>query len=252
MGELLRRPDLPDPIRASLGPHLKTAERVRALAERTAPERLCVVTGLREPSERTISAFFQNLDRFAPDLAADPRPERSEEARSRLLDVFRRAQLSDDEPSAEALYAHFVLIFASVDWFDVEYWEPYGLDLRNLPLRGRNLLDFRHRGIRFLLYRFEAFAKVRPEIVRRITGREPVLTEDNRSPAKSYGALLSALQTGPRPRELDALFGASEFHRQVYGRGESPRGIRRPLALGAHARASVSHGPPSSSGSDRA
>lgn len=225
--DLVLRADAPAALRTALEPHIHAADFMARCLRK--PERsLCVVCGFREPMDHAVSSFFQNLPRLLPGL--DPSaPDADEIVRRELDALFSAALECEDRNTFAAYYAHWLLIGSSLFWFDIEFWHAYRLDVYRRRFRGRDLLDFVHRGIRFVLYRFERFGELREEIVQRVTGRTPVEVDANVTADKPHGAIYANVKANYRPpRSVSKLFERADFTRHFYGSVLDLRGYSIP------------------------
>jgi hypothetical protein len=98
-------------------------------------------------------------------VPADLLAERLERARLAFSTAYAEARGAEDRNTFWAHYAHWLLIGSSLPWYELELFEPYGLDIYDTRMQRRDLIDLRHKGVRVILYRFEAFAEVRDEII---------------------------------------------------------------------------------------
>ncbi len=147
-------------------PHIQRARTVRfTYLDKNRP--LSVITPVREPISRNVSAFFQNMHRF---------PQLKECRVDREMDRFLEVFLND--------YQHD----EALQWFDNQYRKPFGLDIFEYPFpheKGYQIID--HPPHRFLLFRSECDDQYKSAVIGEFLQVDPVpICRKNESLDKEY------------------------------------------------------------------
>jgi hypothetical protein len=181
-------------------PHLRNSELVRArFIDPRRPVR--VITMVREPVARNVSAYFQNLDLFhgaEPPAAAD-------------LDLVVRRFLEQ--------YPHDV----PLTWFDLQMGPALDLDVYQTPFpheAGWTVLE--HEWARVLVLRCEEDDQRKAEAIGRFLGMEGLrLRPENVGAAKAYGDLYQRVRRVLRlPADLIDRMYQSRYARHFYAPAE--------------------------------
>lgn len=193
--------------RNALHDNLAMAARAHALLTETVPERLVVLTALRDPHELAVSAFFENLHFLDPTLTFAPQNLDAEYARVAALftRIFEQGVLREPEATYPLLMGRWLLAGSAVTWFTDDYAQVHGLDL--LAEVGADPVSLvEHNAVRHLVYRFDCFPACVPEIARRLGLAELPLTSRNLSSEKPYAPLSARFKAEYLPSPAMAEF----------------------------------------------
>lgn len=156
-------------------PYEETSEHVRALLRAGSPTiRWKVVTLVREPIARDVSAYIQMVDLTNPDLVAGDEPQ-----------VGRIAR---------AVAAQFIGFDETTNytcrWFDDEFRRVFGLDVFSYPFdHARGWQRITQGALDVLVLRLEDLDRVFEEALFEFTGkRVPLIYMSSRSPTKLQAA----------------------------------------------------------------
>jgi hypothetical protein len=221
---IVSHPNCPAGLRNVLQQQLSLSGRARGLLQESPPEQCCILSGVRDPLSYAVSAFFQNVAFFLPDLGVDPACHETELAR--LNDRFHQlfAYCCGECPAEPVpLFAKWVLGGAGVCWYTDDYCATYGIDMPCWPRADADTISFRHAGRRHIIYRFEAFRACLNEILPEI-GLPPVesLLSRNISANKPYARLYEAFKERFQPTSaMWNFYYESPFFRHFY-QGATP------------------------------
>jgi hypothetical protein len=166
-----------------------------------------IVSLVRDPVARTVSAFFRHLTLNHPELGDGFRDDPGNVAE--LIELFRRADHLEDE-------------FA-LDWFDREVKDVFGVDVfdRPYPTDGRGRIYACDAGS-LLVLRTEDLESHGSQVLGAFLGIEPIpLKHHNRTSDRSYARTHDRFMTELRlqPDYLDRMYG-SRLARHFYSKDE--------------------------------
>lgn len=131
------------------------------------PQNFCFITAVREPVGQAISAYFQNLDLFLPEL--DPRDISQLQ---KTIDVFlEKYDLS-----------------APLNWFDSEFRDLLSIDVLSERYSASDFV-IEERGVRLLTLRVDWSNEKKQRLVSEFIGRPVELRRENEAASKKYGEL---------------------------------------------------------------
>lgn len=141
----------PPPGREAIPPHVEHAKRLRSRFLRHRKP-LAVISLVREPVGRNISAFFENLRRF-PHLRTPTGFAPFETLRDTFFEQWNHHEMED--------------------WFDGQVRQPLGVDVFNKPFnKDKGFGIFRHHQHRFLIMHTELPNNLKARAVRRFLNLE--------------------------------------------------------------------------------
>jgi Putative capsular polysaccharide synthesis protein len=201
---------------------LTLARAVRADLDLCEPGTVWVLSGVRDPLDLSVAAFFQNLPIYCPWL--DYSIERADYAADQLIEFFRvefDRMLSAKPPRnfQEALLN--LKLGGPEKWFDEEFRELYDVDVCELRMRrSEPFIRFRSGKFRFLIYRTELLSSAIYEVLRAI-GTPPFkdVKDENVGREKDYSSIYRLFKQKFRPPSqiMDYYFGGW-FSRNFYGK----------------------------------
>lgn len=156
-------------------PYEETSEHLRALLRAGSPAiRWKVVTLVREPIARDVSAYIQMVDLTNPDLVAGGQPRVGRIARAAAAQF-----IGFDETTNY-----------TCRWFDDEFRRVFGLDVFDYPFdHARGWQRITQDGLDVLVLRLEDLDRVFEEAFLEFTGRRvPLVYMSSRTPAKLQAA----------------------------------------------------------------
>lgn len=194
--------------RSSVPPHL---ERSREAIERhlAKSQPVAVITLVREPVSRNVSAFFQNLWRVGS---------------PRLTDLVRTVRWC--RKTFLKRYDHT----EPLRWFDKQMKAPFGVDVYAFPFpRRRGWLVLRKGERRFLILRVELPDNRKRRLVARFLGLEKLrLVDRNVGETKDYGPLYRRFRQRPRlPRSYLERMLTSRYAQHFYTPDERQKAMEK-------------------------
>lgn len=177
-GEMRRRSER----RGNRAHLLNLAIRERLLADLAAGRPWRVISVVREPVARNLSAFFQNLDLYAPDLLAGglDRPG----VTAALLERFRR-DFDHDRP---------------LHWMDIEIRAVTGIDVYQTPFdQQAHQCRIRQGALDLLLLRLDDLDRAGNQVLGDFFQRPVQLDTHNAADSKGYAAAYRAFCAAFRP-----------------------------------------------------
>jgi hypothetical protein len=185
-----------------------------ARAIRSAPpeHRWDVVTVVRDPVARNVSAFFQNLElMFDVWLGDELRTRPAEEIAARLVEHFRASYIAGEPPRDRD--------GDPLSWFDLELEPVFGVDVFASPFaKSRGYQIYSGARARVLLLRVEDLDTVaRPALAEFFAIEVPSLITRNEAATKEYADVYRHFQEQLRlPNDfLDRIYG-SRYSRHFY------------------------------------
>jgi hypothetical protein len=186
--------------------------------------RVMLVTGVREPVDFAVAAFFQVLDFVSP-LAADlfrVEPGWVATLQAAFVDFWTRA-LAGDAALSTADRQILPLFTLPQRWFEEELQPFLGVDVYAEPFdTGTGYAVRRTAQVDTLLFRFEDARRVLPSALGELLWRPAVpLDERNAASEKPTAALYRAFRETLRvPRALVAAAYATRYAKHFYTEGE--------------------------------
>lgn len=114
--------------------------------------RCLIITGVREPISRTVSAVFQNMHRLYPELL----DEEGRVKKATALELLQRKIHNFGRRSFPG-YHWFDSVDFACNWFDEELKQVFGVDIYEVPFdHGKGYVAFRQGDIRVLVLRQES------------------------------------------------------------------------------------------------
>lgn len=214
------RNDIPPRMKGSLKGVIAAANEARECILEADPADICVITGFRNPYEYAVSAFFQNIYFFMPDLTYAP--ERLNEETSQVMDFFEKVINSDvargGGASVEAL-GDCLTRSIPLEWFEREFAEVYGIDPYGVDVADKDVICFTSQGMRFVWYRYETFLENLPSILAPLSLGEIRRHDANVSAVKEYGPLMREFKRRfTLDRRMRAFYCDNRFYRHFYGK----------------------------------
>jgi hypothetical protein len=200
---------------------LTLARAVRAEVDASEAGSVCVLSGIRDPLEQSISAFFQNLPIYCPWL--DYSVEQTEITAQKLIEFFARQSDSmlGGKPPGSFPEALVRLKLRGIEtWFDEEFQGFYGIDAYENHL-GINTPFIVLRSSRFkvILYRTELLSRAMIDLLRQMGApRIQIANSRNVGREKDYAHIYQAFRRKFRPSSavMDYYCGG-RFYRHFYG-----------------------------------
>lgn len=192
-----------------------------------AGQRVCVLTGCRDPLDHCIASLFQNIKGYIPEVHLDP-ARLDEECR--LIDRIIRERfgqfLSNTMPSATKERLHFRGLFTQVlTWFDEEFLPVHGVDLyKHQHPDQRGILVIDQGRTRYILYKLETLEREMHSLLKLVPGLPRATTINrNRAREKPCGGLYAEFRRRfvPTPEMMEHFYNNKYFHH--FYAGERPR-----------------------------
>jgi hypothetical protein len=200
---------------------LTLARAVRADLDACEPGSVWVLSGVRDPLDLSVAAFFQNLPIYCPWL--DYSIGRADYAADRLIEFFKGEfdrMLSAKPPRnfQEALLN--LKLRGPEKWFDEEFHALYDVDVCSMGMRrSEPFVCFRNGKFRFVIYRTELLSSAIYALLRTV-GTSPVkeVKDQNVAREKEYSNIYRLFKQKFRPPSQirDYYFGGW-FYRNFYG-----------------------------------
>jgi hypothetical protein len=209
------------PGAASVKRQLRAAGAARTKLEAERPDKLWILSGLREPLEHAVSAFFQNLPDYCPELTYDE--ERVISETDYIIEIFGNQferVISGGVPKdfSEGLLN---LKLIGIDrWVQQEIVEFHDINIYETGDVSGSEICFAAPKLNLLLYRMETLTQRLPAILRKmgLAGDLPIASQ-NVGYSKRYGALYRTFQDRFKPNSaICAYYRSTEFFRRFYGR----------------------------------
>jgi hypothetical protein len=198
------------------------------------PRNVWVLTGIRDPLDFAISAFFQNLAYYYPSYNS-PAPDESYDADrfdvevDRVIDVFRREFAGFAERARAGTAPRDIRELETRrklqdlgEWFDREFKRFHGVDFFAIDVGAKPFVRFESERGTFILYRMEMFREAFTDILKELPLLTvPRVTDRNLASDKDYAVLYQRFRQRivPTPAMVDYYYG-SRFYRHFYAGAE--------------------------------
>lgn len=152
-------------------------------------EELKICTLVRDPIERNISSFFQNLKIFfGYDVAEKLKEKRKEEIVDELISIFLENYISGNRKN--------FLDCDSLTWFDQELKEVFGLNVFQYPFNKDRGFDlYSEKNTSLLIMRLENLNECFQDAMSSFLGKSVQITESrNKADNKEYGDVYTMLK----------------------------------------------------------
>lgn len=201
-----------DGVARQVGSALKARARISGIGR----DKVLIITGIRDPVEYCVSAFFQNLDVYCPWITYDEKATADEAAS--VLNYFNRIvreQALNIPPSSALDSIARQKVSHPGMWFAGEFKEFTGIDIRNASMGSAPFVQFRANGFDVFLYRFEALASALPMLMQTVAGAGTLAP-----PAFNVG---SEKKYGPIYEEFKRRFAVTAYTRYLLLQNEYTR-----------------------------
>jgi Putative capsular polysaccharide synthesis protein len=200
---------------------LTLARAFRADLDSCEPGAVRVLSGVRDPLDLSVAAFFQNLPTYCPWL--DYNIEQAEYAADQLIEFFESEfdRMLSAKPPRNFQEALLNLKLGGPEkWFDEEFRELYDVDVCEMRMRrSEPFICFRNEKFQFLIYRTELLSSESDALLRTI-GMPPHsdVKDQNVAREKEYSNIYRLFKQRFRPpsQMVDYYFGG-RFSRNFYG-----------------------------------
>jgi hypothetical protein len=210
-------------VAVSVGEQLQAAQNCRrVIADRQ--RRVLVVTGFRDPLDFAISAFFQNIAFFCPQLTYEA--GRLEQETAAAIDIFhdeferfiwRRSNRIRSSGLRELMVD---LKFHNIsNWFRTEFQDYLGIDIFNYNVGSNSFIEFSRGRFEFLVYRFEALTDCIDRISNKLNRPDAiVIPRRNVAAEKDHGLVYGAFRRQFEPCEaMVKYYYRSRYFEHFYG-----------------------------------
>jgi len=161
------------------------------------PEKLYIISLVREPIIRNISAFFANYEKYTGQS-----PDRTDLSLLDLKNIFLE-KFPHDQP---------------LRWYDYSVKPHFGIDVYTKPCATKGHVIYEHERISMLVMRMDLDDAVKNELVRDFLGlKEFQVTRANETMTKAYGDMYKRFKTEIRftPEFVDS-FCESRYFQHFY------------------------------------
>ncbi len=208
----------PSRLQRRLHIQLDRGRRMGKLLQQEPPVKCCILGEVRDPLDFVISAFFQRLPYFLPDLSFAPDQQDAELARviecfHQLFSYCRGGCPAEPLP----LYAKLFLGGPSVDRYCDSWSRTYGIDVQAMPRAEPGVTHFHHAGQLHVLYRFEDLPNCLGDVLRRMGQIDEVPIIETELEAEPHAPLYEVFKKQFVPtREMWDFYYDSPYFRHFY------------------------------------
>lgn len=170
---------------------------------------LTVITVVRNPVDRGVSAFLQEPWRYVPELGRGGSLMKL--PRQRIVDCYER---------------YFPHEYA-LDWLDLELRDVFGVDLYDIPFGGPgSYIETSNHGQNIYCFRYEELAEAFRLVSTRALGKTLELGRVNTAEGKGYNELRKHLRaTAKLPADVIGRIEASRLVKHFYGEAGSGESV---------------------------
>jgi len=196
------------------------------------PDRVWVVTGVRDPLDHVISKFFQNISEYYPSYTSPAAGEVYDPARfdvqvDATIDVFKRQVGSYFEIRRAAggkslpLATFWPVRYAwhLSEWFEREFKPLHDVDVCDIQIGTEPFVHVRAERRHFVLYRMETFRDALPSLLKQLPLPGAIhLSNQNVSAEKDYAVLYRRFRERFEPTdEMVEYYYGGRFFDHFYG-----------------------------------
>jgi hypothetical protein len=194
------------------------------------PENVWILTGIRDPLDLAIAAFFQNLAYYCPDYTSPAPDEVFDVSRfnvevDRVIEAFQRqfeAFLQRTNAGAGVRDIVELDIRRKLqnlgDWFDREFKPVHAVDLFELQIGTAPFVRFQTERANFIVYRMETFRENFPAILQQLPLPPQIkIIDQNVADQKDYAVLYRRFRERFKPTaDMMEYYYGGRFFRHCY------------------------------------